>query len=82
MHTEMRLESFIGGAIYRAKIVPLDILDEIERTEAEIEELKRLRTTGGKQWEVSCEKWAVSSKPEKIYSQWKDHLQPVKIKSS
>ncbi len=45
MHTEMRLESFIGGAIYRAKIVPLDILDEIERTEAEIEELKKLRTT-------------------------------------
>lgn len=45
MHTELRLESFIGNAIYRAKIVPLDILDEIERTEAELEELKRLRTT-------------------------------------
>lgn len=56
MHTELRLESFIGGAIYRAKIVPLDILDEIERTEQEIErteqkieELKRLRTTDSEQ---------------------------------
>lgn len=45
MHTELQLESFINGAIYRAKIVPLDILDEIERTEQEIADLKRLRTT-------------------------------------
>ena len=44
MHTELRLETFIDNAIYRAKIVPLDILDEIERNEQEIEKLKRLRT--------------------------------------
>ena len=41
MHTELRLESFINGAIYRAKIVPLDILDEIERTEQEQKEIEQ-----------------------------------------
>ena len=39
MHTELRLESFIDNAIYRAKIVPLDILDEIEQTELEQKEI-------------------------------------------
>lgn len=39
MHTELQLESFINGAIYRAKIVPLDILDEIEREEKNIKKI-------------------------------------------
>lgn len=39
MHTELRLESFIDNAIYRAKIVPLDILDEIEREEKNIKKI-------------------------------------------
>lgn len=36
MHSELRLEAYLGGSVHVAKIVPLDILDEIELEEKEI----------------------------------------------
>ena len=37
MHSELRLEAYFGGCVHVAKIVPLDILDEMDQTEKEIE---------------------------------------------
>ena len=41
LHSELRLEAYLNGNIHRAKIVPLDILDERERIDAEIRDIQK-----------------------------------------
>ncbi len=41
LHSELRLEAYFGGRVHIAKIVPLDILDDIELRDIEIKEIEK-----------------------------------------